>query len=178
MNIVVKSRGEIAAAGRDALRETLRRIDPALPAASIRSMSTVIDGSMTWLTSFLRLLGVFAVIGLALAAIGVYGVLAYYVSQRSRELGVRVALGAPRRSIVSLVLRQSLWPVVAGIAAGLIGSYWSNQLISGSLFEVTPSDPVVMATIAAVLFAIGMAASWVPAARAARVDPIRALRED
>jgi putative ABC transport system permease protein len=178
MNIVVKSRGEITAVGRDALRETLRRIDPSLPAASIRSMTTVIDGSMTWLTSFLRLLGVFAIIGLGLAAIGVYGVLAYFVSQRARELGVRVALGAPRRSIVLLVLRQSLWPVVAGIAAGLIGSYWSNRLISGSLFEVTPTDPGVMAAIAATLLAIGMAASWLPALRASRVDPIRALRED
>jgi putative ABC transport system permease protein len=138
----------------------------------------VVDGSMTWLTSFLRLLGVFAVIGLALAGIGVYSVLGYYVSQRSRELGVRVALGAPRRSIVSLVLRQSLWPVVAGIVTGLIGSYWSNRLISGSLFGVTPTDPGVMTVIAVVLLVIGLAASVPPAARAARVDPILALRED
>jgi len=178
MNIVVKSRAEISTASRDALRETLRRIDPALPAASILSMTTVVDGSMTWLTSFLRLLGVFAVIGLALAGIGVYSVLGYYVSQRSRELGVRVALGAPRRSIISLVLRQSLWPVVAGIVTGLIGSYWSNRLISGSLFGVTPTDPGVMTAIAVVLLVIGLAASVAPASRAARVDPIRALRDD
>jgi ABC-type antimicrobial peptide transport system permease subunit len=161
-----------------ALRDVLRRIDPSLPAASIRTMDAVIDGSMIWLTSFLRLLGVFAGVGLALAALGVYGVLVYYVSQRTRELGVRVALGAPHRAVVGLVLRQALWPVIAGIVVGAVGSYWTNRLLSDSLFHVTPGDPAVLAAIAGVLFLVGVVASWLPARRAASIDPLIALRDD
>jgi ABC-type antimicrobial peptide transport system permease subunit len=178
MNVVVKSRGEITPAVQAALRDVLRRIDPSLPAASIRTMDAIVDGSMTWLTSFLRLLGVFAGVGLALAAIGVYGVLIYYVSQRTREIGVRVALGAPRSAVVNLVLRQSLWPVVTGIVAGAAGSYWTNRLLSDSLFQVTPGDPAVLAAIAGVLLIVGVLASWLPARRAASIDPLIALRED
>jgi ABC-type antimicrobial peptide transport system permease subunit len=178
LTIIAKARGEITPAVQTAMRDVLRRIDPSLPAASIRTMDAVIDGSMTWLTSFLRLLGVFAGVGLALAAIGVYGVLVYYVSQRTRELGVRVALGAPRGAVVSMVLRQSLWPVLVGIALGALGSYWTNRLLSDSLFEVKPGDPVVLAAIACVLIVVGLTASWLPARRAASIDPLIALRED
>ena len=178
MNVVVKARGEITPAVQVALRDVLRRIDPSLPAASIRTMDAVIDGSMIWLTSFLRLLGVFAGVGLALAALGVYGVLVYYVSQRTRELGVRVALGAPHRAVVGLVLRQALWPVIAGIVVGAVGSYWTNRLLSDSLFQVTPGDPAVLAAIAGVLFLVGVVASWLPARRAASIDPLIALRDD
>jgi ABC-type antimicrobial peptide transport system permease subunit len=124
------------------------------------------------------LLGVFAGVGLALAAIGVYGVLAYYVSQRTRELGVRVALGAPRGTVVGMVLRQSLWSVLAGIGVGAIGSYWTNRLVSDSLFEVKPGDPLVLAAIAGLLLLVGVVASWLPARRAASIDPLVALRED
>ncbi len=178
MTVVAKARGEITPAVQASLRDVLRRVDPSLPAASIRTMDAVIDLSMTWLTSFLRLLGVFAGVGLALAAIGVYGVLVYYVSQRTRELGVRVALGAPRGAVVGMVLRQSLWPVLAGIAVGAIGSYWTNRLLSDSLFQVTPGDPLVLGAIASVLLIVGVVASWLPARRAASIDPLVALRED
>lgn len=178
MTVVAKSRGDITPAVQVAMRDVLRRVDPSLPAASIRTMDAVIEGSMTWLTSFLRLLGVFAGVGLALAAIGVYGVLIYYVSQRTRELGVRVALGAPRAAVVSLVLRQSVWPVLAGIGVGAVGSYWTNRLLSDSLFQVKPGDPAVLAAIAGVLFLVGVVASWLPARRAASIDPLVALRED
>jgi ABC-type antimicrobial peptide transport system permease subunit len=178
MTVVAKSRGEITPAVQASLRDVLRRIDPALPAASIRTMDAVIDLSMTSLTSFLRLLGVFAGVGLALAAIGVYGVLVYYVSQRTRELGVRVALGAPRGAVVGMVLRQSLWPVLAGIGAGAMASYWTNRLLADSLFQVQPGDPLVLAAIATVLLAVAVVASWLPARRAASIDPLIALRED
>ena len=178
MNVVVKARGEIAPAVQIALRDVLRRIDPSLPAASIRTMDAVIDGSLASLTSFLRLLGMFAGVGLALAALGVYGVLIYYVSQRTRELGVRVALGAPPGAVVGLVLRQSLWPMISGIVVGAVGSYWTNRLLSDSLFQVTPGDPAVLAAIAGVLLIAGALASWLPARRAASIDPLIALRDD
>jgi ABC-type antimicrobial peptide transport system permease subunit len=117
-------------------------------------------------------------VGLLLVAIGVYGVLAYYVSQRKREFGVRLALGASKPRLVALVLRQSAIPVLVGLIIGVGGSLVSGRWLGALLYEVEPSDPVVLISIAALLALVAIASSWIPARRAAMVDPLVALREE
>ena len=135
-------------------------------------------GSVSWRETPLRLLSGFAVIGLALAALGVYGVLAYYVAQRKRELGIRIALGATRAALVALVLRQSLLPIVLGLVLGVAGAIGAGRLLTSFLYDVRPTDPRVIASVAALLVAVSIVASWLPARRAAMVDPLTALREE
>jgi putative ABC transport system permease protein len=121
-------------------------------------------------------MGAFAFFTLAIAGVGLFGVLSYSVAQRSRELGVRAALGATPGAIVSMVIRQGLTITVAGAAAGLLAAYWLSRLIAASLYGVVPSDPVSFAAAAALLVAVALMACAVPARRAARVDPQRVLR--
>jgi putative ABC transport system permease protein len=178
MTLTARTQGLPTAAAQRELREVLRRTDPSLPAANVRTMAAVVERSVTWRASFMRLLVTFASIGLLLAAVGVYGVLAYHVSQRRRELGVRVALGASRRKLIGHVLGQSFVPIGAGLALGVLASAWSSRLLGDLLFQVEPGDPAVTAAIVALLAGVGLAASWIPARRAAAVDPIVALREE
>jgi ABC-type antimicrobial peptide transport system permease subunit len=137
-----------------------------------------VSASVNWRETPMRLLTGFAIIALLLASIGVYGVLAYYVSQRTREIGVRAALGASRRQLASLVVRQSLLPIVAGVVAGIAGSLATGPLLQRFLFEVSPGDPQVLGTIVAMLVGVGLLACWLPARRAAAIDPIVALRDE
>lgn len=160
------------------MREALKRVDPHAPVANVRSMEDVVSLSVMRRVAPMRLLMGFASIGLLLAAIGVYGVLAYYVSQRRREFGVRIALGASKRTLIGLVLKQSVWPLVAGLVLGIAGSFASGQLLSGLLYEVKPGDPLVLAAIVAVLAAVTVVSGWMPARKAASVDPLVALREE
>ena len=178
MTIVAKTTGGVTPAAATALREALRRADPGVPATPVRTMAQVVDHSVSWRAAFLRLLLVFATLGLALAAIGVYSVLAYFVSQRSYELGIRVALGATRAAIVGLVLRQSLVPIAVGIVTGGIASIWSGRLLTDLLFQTEPGDPAVLASIAGLMLLVGITASWIPARRAASVDPAIVLRRE
>ena len=126
----------------------------------------------------MRLLTGFAVIGLLLASIGVYGVLAYYVSQRTREIGVRAALGASGRQLAGMVVRQSMIPIAVGVLVGVAGSFATGRLLQELLYQVRPGDPQVIATIVLLLIAVGLLASWLPARRAATIDPVIALRDE
>ena len=130
MTIVAKTVGE-PVAWQSALREVVRRVDPDLPVARVQSMNDIVGSSVNWRATPMRLLTGFAVIGLLLASIGVYGVLAYYVSQRTREIGVRAALGATRGQLASLVIRQSLLPLVAGVVIGVAGSLAIRTIAAG-----------------------------------------------
>jgi putative ABC transport system permease protein len=177
MTVVAKTAGE-PSAWQSALREVIRRVDPDLPIASVNSMEDIVGSSLNWRTTPMRLLTGFAAIGLLLASIGVYGVLAYYVSQRTREIGVRAALGATRRQLASMVIRQSMLPIAAGVILGVAGSLASGRLLQQFLFEVRPGDPQVIATIVALLIGVSLLASWLPARRAAAIDPLVALREE
>jgi predicted permease len=123
-------------------------------------------------------LGGFALLGLLLAAIGIYGVLAYSVARRTREIGVRMALGAARRRVVRMVLRDSLAPVVLGAAVGIVAAVAATRLMSAMLYGVSPTDPITFVLVTVVLLGVALLASAVPAMRAARVDPIVALREE
>jgi putative ABC transport system permease protein len=160
------------------LRDVVKRVDPDLPVARVQSMDRVVGSSVNWRTTPMRLLTGFAIIGLLLASLGVYGVLAYYVSQRTREIGVRAALGATRRQLSSLVVRQSLLPIAAGMIAGIAGSLGSGRLLQEFLYHVQPGDPQVIAMIVLLLIGVGLLASWLPARRAAAIDPMVALRDE
>ncbi|HET9368889.1 MAG TPA: ABC transporter permease [Vicinamibacterales bacterium] len=178
MTLVAKTRGEITPAATRELREVLRRIDPSLPPAIQRTMTAVVEGSVNWRQSIMRLLGIFAGVGLILAGVGVYGVLSYYVSQRTREIGVRMALGATRALVVRLVLGQMSAPMIVGVVLGVAGSIWTGRLLTGLLYNVSPGDPLVSGVIVGVLVVVGLVASWLPVRRAAAIDPVVALRED
>ncbi len=177
MTVVAKTVGE-PMLWQSSLRDVVKRADPNLPVARVQSMEAVVSSSVTLRETPMRLLTGFAVIGLLLASIGVYGVLAYYVSQRTREIGVRAALGASRQQLAGLVVRQSMLPIVAGVVLGVAGSFASGRLLQELLYQVQPGDPQVVITIVALLLGVGLLASWLPARRAASIDPMVALRDD
>ena len=177
MSLVVRTDGDpMALAG--PIRAVVKRLDPALPVANVRSMNAVVGESMAAPRLTASLLSIFAGLALVLAAVGVSGVLSYLVSRRRREIGIRMALGATRGSVLSLVLRGGLAWAGTGIAAGLIGALFLTRLMRGLLYGVAPHDPWTFAAVALVLLSIAAAASAVPALRAARVDPLDALKTE
>ena len=161
-----------------AIRSEVRQMDASLPVSNVRTMNEVVATALATprLTGFL--LGAFAAIALALAAVGIYGVLAYVVSQRTQEIGIRLAIGADRSQVLGMVLRQGLLLASIGIAAGLIGAFALTRLMESLLYKVRPTDPITFASVAAGLLLIALAASFLPARRATRVSPITALRSE
>ena len=124
------------------------------------------------------LVGIFAAIAAIVAGIGIYGVLSYAVAQRTREIGIRVALGAERRQVVGIVMRQGALLVVIGLSLGLIGAVALTRYVSGMLFGITPLDAYTYVSVAAAFAALALLACFVPARRAARLDPLAALRNE
>src|SRR5262249_53298223 len=124
------------------------------------------------------LLAAFAIIALLLATLGVYGVVSYAVSQQTRDFGIRIALGAASRDVVSLVLGRSAALILPGLAAGILGAIFLTRAIRGLLFEVQPLDPPTLALVCLVFAGVGAIASWLPARRAARVAPVIAMRSE
>ena len=124
------------------------------------------------------LLGVFSAVALCLAIAGVYGVMAYAVAQRSNEIGLRMALGASARSVLGLILRQSLRVTVIGLVVGLLGALAASRLLAAMLFHVEPADPLVLLSVAALLGFVSLVAMYIPSRRAAAIDPLAALREE
>ena len=159
-----------------AVRHEIRQMDASLPVANVRSMNDVVAAALATprLTGFL--LGAFAAIALALAAVGIYGVLAYLVSQRTQEIGIRLAIGADRSEVLGMVLRQGLSLAAVGIVAGLIGAFALTRQMQSLLYEVRPNDPMTFVAVAAAVLLIALLASVLPARRAARVSPMIALR--
>jgi len=158
-------------------RSQLRLID-ANVLTTVETLSDIRTRSVGDRRFTMLVLSGFAVLGLLLAAIGIYGVLAYSVARRTREIGVRMALGAARQRVVGMVLRDSLAPVVAGSVAGIIAALLATRLMRAMLYGVSPTDPTTFVIVTAALIGVALLASAVPAARAARVDPIVALREE
>ncbi|HQX80601.1 MAG TPA: ABC transporter permease [Vicinamibacterales bacterium] len=161
-----------------ALRLAMREIDPNLPLASVRPMSALVAGSVAQPRFLATLLTWFSATAVVLALVGVYGLLAFAVSQRVREIGLRMALGASRAAVVLLILRQSLGVVLAGVVAGACAGAALSQVLKSFLFGVAPGDPATIATMAAFILLAALAASCVPALRASRIDPVVALRDD
>ncbi|HKQ97927.1 MAG TPA: ABC transporter permease [Candidatus Polarisedimenticolia bacterium] len=159
-----------------AARGVIQSVDPEMAVANVRTLEYLLDASTAQRRFSLALLGVFAVAALVLAAVGVYGVVAYGVSQRTHEIGVRMALGAERRAILGLVLRQGMVMTLAGVGVGLLGALALTRVLQGMLFNVGAADPATYAATAAVMAVVAFVATYVPARRATRVEPTTALR--
>jgi putative ABC transport system permease protein len=158
-------------------RQAVREIDPALPAYSMTPLRQVVNDSVAQRRFSMLLLGAFALTALFLAAVGIYGVVGYSVSQRTQEIGVRLAIGAERRDVLALVLGGGMKLAIVGVAIGLAGALALSQLIATMLFKVPPFDPASYAVTAGVLLMIAAVACYVPARRAMNVDPLVAIRQ-
>ena len=174
---VVRASTGVAALGRS-LEAAVQEVDPNLPLFNIQTMDQIIESAIGNERLTMVMLMGFAALALVMAAVGVFGVTAYSVSQRTHELGIRMALGANRGSVLALVLRQEMGACLIGIAAGIIGAFFLASLLESLLFGVTSRDLVTLTTAAIVLLAVTMIACLIPAHRATRVDPVTALRLD
>ena len=161
-----------------AIREQLRQLDPAVPMYGVKTVDELLAQSRAPARSSMLLVGLFAVLAVTLAVIGVFGVLSYSVTQQTTELGIRMALGATARRVKLLVLGQGMMPVVAGVVAGIGGALALTRFMQTLLFNVEPTDPVTFVAVSVLLAAIAAVASYVPARRATRVDPVSVLKQD
>ncbi len=177
MYVLVRTTGSPAALVQP-LNAAVARIDRDLPLFDVKTMDERLARSLATSRFNTLLLTLLGVIGLALAASGIYGVIAYFVSQRTQEIGVRMALGATAASVVRLVLGQALRPVAAGAVLGIAAALGASRLLSSQLFGVSPTDPLTIAAVLATLIGVAMLASIVPARRAAAIDPTRALQSE
>jgi putative ABC transport system permease protein len=160
------------------LQQAVWSVDPDQPVSNIRTMDAIVDDELANRTQVLQLLGAFAGLALALAALGIYGVLAYVVSQRTREIGLRMAIGASRWDIMRAILGYTARLTAAGLAVGIVAAIAATRLLNTLLYEVSPLDPVAFIGVAALLMMVALVASFVPTRRAAAVDPAIALRSD
>jgi ABC-type antimicrobial peptide transport system permease subunit len=160
------------------IREAVRKIDPAQPISEVRSLREWLGESAAEDRLTTMLTGAFAITALLLAAVGIYGVVAYSVGRRTQEIGVRMAVGARRGQVVRLVLREGMTTAGGGIALGLAGAFALQRVLANVLFEVPARGPFTFAAAGTTLVLVALAACYVPAARATRIDPTLALRND
>ena len=171
----VRTTGEpTAQAG--AIRNAVREVDPDLPLIGITTQVELADQSVTTERLFARLLSLFGVLAMVLAAVGLYGVMAYSVTQRTREIGIRMALGAQRHNVLRLVLSQGIMLTLIGVAVGAGGAFWLTRLMKSMLFGVSATDPTTFISIALLLSTVTLLATYIPARRATKVNPLVALR--
>jgi putative ABC transport system permease protein len=161
-----------------ALRREVRALDPDLPVEEVRTLAGYRRESMADLRATSRLLGLFGALALGLAAAGIYGVMAFAVTQRTREIGVRIALGARRGDVVSLFVRRGVRLALVGIAVGLVLAAGVGKLMAGVLYGLSPVEAPALAAVAALLAGVAALAAYLPARRAARVDPVVALKAE
>jgi len=169
-------------AGSDSLIKEVRQavwsVDPDLPLESVRTMAEVYRGSMARSSFTLVMLAIAGGMALLLGVVGIYGVISYSVSQRTREIGIRIALGARETSLRAMVVRQGVWLAAGGVAIGILAAVALTQIMASFLFAVSPVDPITYVAVAAGLVAVAAAASYVPAYRASTINPVEALRTD
>lgn len=159
-----------------AMRKELIAAEPGMREPGIVVCRQALYDSTQTQRAYLMFLVVFASVGLLLATLGIYGVLAYSAAQRTREIGIRMALGAERGQVLFLVMGEGATLVLAGVATGLLAAFWLTRLLRSQLFEVSPTDPVVFTVVVVLLVAVALVACWLPARRAMRMDPMNALR--
>jgi putative ABC transport system permease protein len=175
MNLTVRTRRSTAEITR-AVRSELDQLDKDLPLENVRTLMYLVDSALQQPRLSMGLVGGFAGMALLLTAIGLYGVLAYNVGQRSREIGIRMALGAQRADVFLLVIGHGIRLALLGVGIGLLAALALTRVMSSLLYEVKPSDPITYAGVSVLLLAVGFLACWLPARRATRVDPIQSLR--
>jgi predicted permease len=160
-----------------AVRNTIARLEPGTPLDAVKPLTTVVDSSLATRRLTKLLLGAFAVLAVMLASVGIYGVMSLHVANRTREFGIRLAVGAEPGRVVRLVLGEGALLAAAGIVLGVLGAFATTRWIRSLLFEVSPTDPMVFVGLPLLLGVVALAACYLPARRAARSDPLTALRE-
>jgi predicted permease len=175
MRIVARSKSDPSLVAAT-IREAVRAVDKDQPVDKMTTMSAVVSASILSRSFYMQLLGTFAALAFILAAIGIYGVISYSVAQRTREIGIRVALGARRSDVLGLVLKEALRLTAVGVGLGLIGAFAATRVLRSLLFEVKPTDPATFICLSLLLTLVALLASYIPARRATRVDPLVALR--
>ena len=176
IGFLIRTSGEPTAVA-SGVRDAIRAVDQGVPLFLVRPMSEVHRLAFWEKGLFGKMFSAFGIAALAMAAIGLYGVISYGVSQRTREIGVRVALGAGERDVRRLVLGEGVRLTATGVALGVAGALVTNRGIAALLWGVSPGDPLTFVAIAVLLVGVALAASWVPARRAMRLEPVEALRE-
>jgi ABC-type antimicrobial peptide transport system permease subunit len=177
MNILVRSSGNAADISAD-LRALVAEVNPAVPVTRVTTLGEVVSSSTANSRSLTVLLSSLALLAVGVGAIGVYSLNSYTVSWRTREIGLRIALGANRAQIALLIVRQSVFLTTAGSVVGLAGAFSAVNVLRKFLFETSPADPVTYATVPLILSVLALFAAWAPARRAAKVDPMRAMRTE
>jgi putative ABC transport system permease protein len=153
-------------------------VDKTVPVYQVKSLEEMVADSGSLRRFDMWLIGAFAALALALAAIGIYGVMAYSVTQRTREIGIRIALGAQKTAVLGLVLRQGVKLAVAGVVVGLVGAFALTRLMASLLFGVSPRDWMTFSIVPWIVLLLILAGCYIPARRAAQLDPVSALREE
>ncbi len=176
MAMVVRADAAELSSLRSAIQQELKQLDPALPVANVRAMTERVATALAKPRFNTLLRGLFGATALLLTAVGLYGVVAYGVNQRTREIGIRMALGAKRTNVLALAIRQGMQPALMGLCVGLVGALGLMRLLTSQLYEVQPTDPVTFIPVGFGLFVIALAACYFPARRATKVDPMLALR--
>jgi len=161
-----------------AVRKALAALDQALPLNMVQTYARYTHEELTGMFYVAAMLGFDALVALLLSAIGIFGVMANLVGERTREIGVRLALGAQREDVLRMILRRAAWLTGAGVCTGLVLAFALAHGVANLLYQVSPNDPVIFSTITAVVAAVALMASWLPARRAARIDPMAALRDE
>jgi predicted permease len=175
--VVVRSSADLGALAASVKRE-IQELDPELPLYRVRTMAEWVDQSLARPRFSMLLLALFAGVALVLATIGIYGVMSYLVGQKRREIGIRMALGATERAVLSLVLRQGMATALSGAALGLAGALVLTRFMRSLLFDIDGTDPLSFGAVALILSSAALAASYLPARRAARADPMLSLRSE
>jgi ABC-type antimicrobial peptide transport system permease subunit len=175
--IFIRTAGEPSAT-RDIVRRELQSLAPNLPYADVEPLEDIISPEIRPWRLGATMFGIFAGLALLVAAVGLYSVVAYEVAQRTREMGIRIALGAASRDVVALVVRDGIAPALAGVVLGLALALAASRAIASLLFDTSPRDPLVLGACATVLLVVALVASVIPARRATRVDPMEALRAE
>jgi putative ABC transport system permease protein len=177
MSLVVRTAGDPDALA-DRVVQAIRSVDPTQPVFGVKSMERLLANAEAERRFSLLLLSLFAAIALLLSSLGIYGVMAYSTSQRRHEIGIRMALGAATPDVLRLVLRQGMRLVVLGLAIGLFGAWALSRVLAGQLYGISARDPFTYAAVAVLLGTVAFAATWLPARRATRVDPMISLRSE
>ena len=177
MTVVLRTTADPLAVARDA-RHIVSAIDPDQPIANVNTVSALVSASIAQPRFNVLLLSAFAAVAMILAVVGVYGVMSYSVALRTREIGVRIALGGQARDIAGLIVRQGMRVALTGLAIGLVSALALGRVMTGLLFGVTAADPLTFTAAGVVLAAVALAACYLPARRAMRIDPVTALRNE
>jgi putative ABC transport system permease protein len=177
MNLIVKTATNAVTTGAE-IRRLAMESNPNIPVGKINTLEEIVGNSISRFRSTIGIFLCFALVAMILAAIGIYGLVSYSVSQRSYEIGLRMAVGATRGSIAGMILKQGVRITLAGVAAGLAISFVVTRFLSGLLFGVSFIDPITFASVSIFLLLVSIAASLIPAMRAAQIDPIRTLRAE